>query len=215
LSKPFWLTKKKPSVASGTLNTAPCLLKIFSFAFWAPAAHPLGHQWTLAPENYELLGLSHNTYLGYSIEQACRSQPFVPHAERENEAYILAKLLSFFTPERDRAWSPAMFDTATNATGIKYVIGAINDTLQGEWPAAELPSNCVDYGLIGQAAFLEKLSKTRVLIGMGNPSTYVSVIAKESYVLTFLAFRSPTPYDALCLGVPFINPINNVSYLLS
>jgi hypothetical protein len=145
--------------------------KMFSFAFWSHSANPLGHHWTLAPENYELMGLGNNTYLGYSIEAACRSQPFIPQSERENQAYILAKLLSFFTPERERAWTPAIFDAATKATGIQYMIGAINDTLQGEWPAAELPSNYVGFGQIGQSVFLDKLSRSRVLIGMGNPST--------------------------------------------
>ncbi|KIM79534.1 hypothetical protein PILCRDRAFT_823456 [Piloderma croceum F 1598] len=163
--------------------------KVFSFAFWSNPANPLGHQWTLAPENYERIGLGHNTYLGYSIEFACRAQPFIPHSKRENQAYILAKLLSFFTPQRDRAWSPAIFDAATTATGIQYMIGATNDTLQGEWPAAELPSNYIGFGRIGQSVFFDKLSRARVLIGMGNP------------------FTSPTPYDALCLGVPFINPV--------
>jgi len=165
--------------------------KFFSFAYWAHPANPLGPRWTFSPENYKGLGLGSNTYLGYSIEDACRTRPFIPHSQRENQAYILAKLLSFFTSERDRAWTPAIFDAATHETGIKYILGAINDTLQGEWPAAELPSNYVDFGIIGQSTFLDKLSRTRVLIGMGNPAT------------------SPTPYDALCLGVPFINPILN------
>jgi hypothetical protein len=148
--------------------------KIFSFAFWSHPANPLGHQWTLAPENYESMGLGHNTYLGYSIESVCRAQPFIPHSKRENQAYILAKLLSFFTPQRDRAWTPAIFDAATTATGIQYMIGAVNDTLQGEWPAAELPSNYIGFGRIGQSVFLDKLSRARVLIGMGNPSTQVT-----------------------------------------
>jgi len=165
--------------------------KFFSFAFWGHPANPLGSRWTLSPENYKGMGFGQNTYLGYSIEDACRMQPFIPHSQRENQAYILAKLLSFLTPERDRAWAPAIFDAATHETGIKYIIAAINDTLQGEWPAAELPSNHEDLGLIGQATFLDKLSRTRVLIGIGNPAI------------------SPTPYDALCLGVPFINPILN------
>jgi hypothetical protein len=150
--------------------------KMFTFSFWANVANPLGDHWTLAPENYELLGIGHNTYLGYSIEHACRAQPFIPHSERKNEAYILAKLLSFFTQENGGAWTPAVFDAATNATGITFLIGAINDTLQGEWPAAQLPSNHVDFGQIGQATFLDKLSRSRVLIGMGNPATYVSLV---------------------------------------
>jgi hypothetical protein len=161
------------------------------------------------------MGLGHNTYLGYSIESVCRAQPFIPHSKRENQAYILAKLLSFFTPQRDRAWTPAIFDAATTATGIQYMIGAVNDTLQGEWPAAELPSNYIGFGHIGQSVFLDKLSRARVLIGMGNPSTQVTPSAQESFFPNGIVIRSPTPYDALCLGVPFINPVLQVRYFVS
>ena len=145
--------------------------KMFSFAFWSQAAHPLGHPWTLAPENYERLGLGHNTYLGYSIEHTCQTHPFVPHSMRENQAYVLAKVLSYFTLERDRAWTSATFDAATKATGIQFVIGAFDD-MEEDKAAVELPSGRIDFGPMDQSAFLDKLSKTRVLIGMGNPSTY-------------------------------------------
>jgi len=162
--------------------------KMFTFSYWAPPANPLGDHWTLAPENYDQLGIGHNTYLGYSIESACRMQPFIPHLERENQAYILAKYMFFFTAEQERAWTPAIYDAATEVTGVQYVLGAFNhsDTWQG---TPELPSNHINFGKINQSMFLDKLSRTRVLIGLGNPAT------------------SPTPYDALCLGVPFINPI--------
>ena len=143
--------------------------KMFSFAFWAQAAHPLGHPWTLAPENYELMGLGHNTYLGYSVEHTCQTHTFIPHSMRENQAYVLAKMLSYFTMERDRAWTPAIFDAATKATGIKFVIGAFDD-IEDE-SVVELPSNRIDFGPMGQSTFLDRLSKTRVLIGMGHPST--------------------------------------------
>jgi hypothetical protein len=145
--------------------------KVFAFAFWAHPAHPLGHSWTLAPENYELMGQGHNTYLGYSIEHSCQAQPFIPHSKRENQAYILGKTLSYFTRDRERSWTPAIFDAASDATGIKFAIGAFNDTLQGEWPAPELPSNRIDFGQIDQSTFLDKLSRTRVLVGMAHPST--------------------------------------------
>lgn len=143
--------------------------KLFAFAFWAQPAHPLGPQWTLSPEDYKSLGQGENTYLGYSIEDACNQHTFVPHAQRGNDAYILAKLLSFFTPERDRAWASSVLDAATTATGVRYVFGAINDTGDGEWSVPALPRVHVDYGEMGQHVFMERLAKTRVLIGMGNP----------------------------------------------
>jgi hypothetical protein len=140
--------------------------KTFSFSFWMGPQNPMGERWTLSPEDYA----SRNTYLGYSIEASCRKQPFVPHSARGNQAYILAKLLSFFSPERDAAWNTADFDAVTNATGIEFILGSFNDTLEGEWSAPRLPSNHVNLGRLGQAEFMKVLSESRVLIGMGNPA---------------------------------------------
>jgi len=47
----------------------------------------------------------------------------------------------------------------------------------------------VNHGIMPQPVFLDTLSRSRVLVGVGSP------------------LISPTPYDALCLGTPFINPI--------
>jgi hypothetical protein len=145
------------------------LWKIFTFNFWTGGHNPLGEEWTVSPEDYASRGIGKNIYLGYSIEESCRKQPFVPHSVRENQAYILAKLLSFFTPERDAAWSTADFDAVTKATGAKFILGSFNDTSEGEWSTPQLPSNHVNLGRIDQAEFMDVLSKSRVFIGMGDP----------------------------------------------
>lgn len=159
------------------------LYKVLSISFWAQPSHPFGAQWTLSPEDYNAIGHGMNTYLGYSIEATCDQHRFVPHAERSaNEAYILAKLISFFLPERSRAWSPELLNAATRATGIAYISGSINDTETREgpapqapelmWNAPELPEKYRNEGLRPQFKFLERLAGMRVLIGMGNPKTY-------------------------------------------
>jgi len=160
--------------------------KIFTIHFWASAENPLGDKWTLSPEDYAGAGWGHNTYLGYSIEEACDQQPFIPHSERDDQAYILAKHLAYFTPEHDPSWTTANYDAAANATGLNYLFASSSD--QGE-SSLVLPSNHINLGQIGEAEFKEKLSKSRVLIGVGDP------------------VLSPSPYDGLCMGVPFINPI--------
>jgi hypothetical protein len=73
--------------------------KVFSFAFWPGPHNPLGLKWTLSPENYSSEGLAEKYLSGYSIEESCRQYPFVPHHERENQAWILAKYLHYFTPQ--------------------------------------------------------------------------------------------------------------------
>jgi len=70
------------------------------------------------------------------------------------------------------------------ALGVDFVVG-----VQGADAAAALPAGVANLGGMGPAQFYEAVARSWVLVGMGAPST------------------SPTPYDALCLGVPFINPI--------
>ncbi|KAJ7437075.1 hypothetical protein B0H11DRAFT_2108369 [Mycena galericulata] len=157
--------------------------KIFTFHFWIDARNPLGEKWTLSPEPYQPFGRAPNTFLGYSIEAQCRMHRFIPHSERNPQAYILAKFLQFFRPD-GRAWPPEFFDLASNSTGLSFLIGA----RENDSPLL-LAASIKNLGPLKQDDFYGVLSKSVVLIGMGDPVT------------------SPTPYDALCLGVPFINPI--------
>ena len=143
--------------------------KIFSFVFWPGSHNPLGIKWTISPEDYASAGVANNTYLGYSIEEACRARRFVPHVERENQAWILAKYLSYFTPEGQAAWSTADFDAVTEATGIELALGAYNDSMNPVVSQPHLPSVHVNHGRMDQLLFTRHLSRSRVLIGMGNP----------------------------------------------
>ena len=45
--------------------------------------------------------------------------------------------------------------------------------------------------------FMAEVAKSKVMLGMGNP------------------WWSPSPYYALCLGVPFINPVSYYLRLVS
>ncbi|KAE9392831.1 hypothetical protein BT96DRAFT_967329 [Gymnopus androsaceus JB14] len=68
---------------------------------------------------------------------------------------------------------------------LSLVGGMLNDT---EYESS-VPTPIVNLGLMQQEDFFRELGLSRVLIGIGLPAL------------------SPTPYDALCMGVPFINPI--------
>ncbi|KAJ6615656.1 hypothetical protein B0H10DRAFT_2040487, partial [Mycena sp. CBHHK59/15] len=76
-----------------------------------------------------------------------------------------------------RAWGAEFFHSATNATGVPFLAGTLPASLD------TLPADPAD------DAFYNVLSHSLALVGIGNPRI------------------SPTPYDALCLGVPFINPV--------
>lgn len=176
--------------------------KVFTFHFWADANHPLGPKWTLAPEDYKsVFGDKGNTYLGYSVEPSCLTQEFIPHADRpRGQVYAMAKRLSYFAAQPDRAWPPSFYTMARKKVqtpgGLHFVIGAANDTdfaNQYGVTIPHLPAEDVhNLGLLDRTRFMAEVAKSRVLVGVGRPAL------------------SPTPYQALCLGVPFINPILSV-----
>ncbi|TPX78040.1 hypothetical protein CcCBS67573_g00692 [Chytriomyces confervae] len=137
----------------------------------------LGSEWQLSPENYKATKpFTRLTYLGYSLEHWCRQTPYI-HS-REHRVYILAK-------HAGHVGTSAINMTLIqdlSSEGIEFVMGGGN---AGEfvWP------NVTNFGVLSKEQFHIELSKSRVLLGLGNPTT------------------SPSPYDAMCLGVPFVNPI--------
>ncbi|KAF7343154.1 hypothetical protein MVEN_01746100 [Mycena venus] len=155
--------------------------KMFSFHFWGSPENPLGEKWTLSPERYRPSG--RNTYLGYSIEPQCARQAFIPHELRPQQAYVLAKEAKFFNGS-NYPYAPDFFDAASGEAGVHFLAG-VRDRVLPDF----FPSSITNVGFMPQTEFYAKLAQSRVLVGVGNP------------------WLSPTPYDALCLGVPFINPI--------
>ncbi|KAJ6575595.1 hypothetical protein DFH09DRAFT_1311661 [Mycena vulgaris] len=156
--------------------------KILSFHFWDSPDNPLGRKWTLSPEPYR--ESDGNTYLGYSIEPQCAAQQFVPHPQRKRQAYVLAKEARYFNP-KDRTYSPDYFEAAAAAAGVQFFAG-VREQVMPEY----FPRNITNVGFMPSHRFYEMLAQSRVLVGVGIPQT------------------SPTPYEALCMGVPFINPIH-------
>ncbi|KAJ7754375.1 hypothetical protein DFH07DRAFT_502101 [Mycena maculata] len=160
--------------------------KILSFHFWDSPDNPLGRRWTLSPEDYR--GSEGNTYLGYSVEPQCSRQPFVPHSHRKEQAYVLAKEARYFAPDVDRAHDPDSFEAAAAAIDIRFLAG-VRERVLPEY----FPRNITNVGFMSAPQFYATLAESRVLVGVGVP------------------FTSPTPWEALCLGVPFINPIHHWS----
>ncbi|KAJ7785833.1 hypothetical protein B0H16DRAFT_1488211 [Mycena metata] len=160
--------------------------KMFTSYFRQHSNNPLGSKWTLNPEDHG----GKNTYLGYSIEGQCSKHAFVPHAQRKRQVYILTRFLKFFLPEVT-AWPPRYFDDAANATGISFVMAATDLPDVPRPGPADLSTSIQNLGgdAMQTESFYDLLSHSIALVGIGKPTL------------------SPTAYDALCLGVPFINPI--------
>ncbi|KAF8211589.1 hypothetical protein K438DRAFT_1568980 [Mycena galopus ATCC 62051] len=177
--------------------------KLLSFYFWPFPRHPLGPRWILSPEPYHLQtaseSLGNNTYLGYSIEETCSQQRYITPSARPDppRAWILAKLLSYFVEAKNpnRAWSKQDLDAVAEEATIDLMMAASlpanpSDDERELAPALPDQSHSSNLGRIAQPTFMEKLAESRLVIGMGLP------------------LISPTPWNALCLGVPYINPIH-------
>ncbi|KAJ6581960.1 hypothetical protein B0H19DRAFT_1252116 [Mycena capillaripes] len=82
---------------------------------------------------------------------------------------MLAKLLSYLSPEKTPAWSAKDYDASTYLTGVQYALGAgLADGEAGSPPDLHLP-------------------------------------AQDSIRSLTAGFSSPSPWDTLCLGVPFMD----------
>ncbi|KAJ7289185.1 hypothetical protein C8J57DRAFT_1164989 [Mycena rebaudengoi] len=163
--------------------------KMFSFYFWPYPSHPLGQKWVLSPE--PTLSNQATTYLGYSVEDACSLTQFVPPTSRTNRAWILSKRLSYLSPGKEPAWTADDFNAASSRTGVEFSLGAeLDDGQTRPAPDLALPHAYTNHGRMNKTVFMSNIAQSKILIGIGNPIV------------------SPTPYDALCLGVPFINPLD-------
>ncbi|KAF5315258.1 hypothetical protein D9619_006957 [Psilocybe cf. subviscida] len=161
--------------------------KMFSFHFWGGSSNPLGNAWTLSPENYAITApQSHseeNIYLGYSIESTCMKNPVMESEDRPRQAYILAKMTRYLF-NKDYAWPGVQYDQPPFE--VDFLAGfASHDEPEG----SSLPKGIKDLGRLNKTTFYRHVGESKALVGVGNP------------------FLSPSPYDALCMGVPFINPI--------
>ncbi|KZO90797.1 glycosyltransferase family 18 protein, partial [Calocera viscosa TUFC12733] len=156
--------------------------KLFSFSPEGAVTGPLGAEWVLAPDEFG----TGAQVLGYSVEDACRARPFVRRAEREQHVYVLGDRLSYWY-HRDYAWDDGAFWGLRDAFYLEMTLvgGLVNDT---QWDTY-WPPYMDNYGAMSAEDYYSLLGHSEVLVGTGLPA------------------NSPAPYEALCFGVPFINPI--------
>lgn len=170
--------------------------------FWNGPMGPLGRPFTVVPEPYHLWNSfsereGKNVYIGYSVERTCMKTPYVQYSERPRQAYILAKVLSYFQLP-DYLLSDPSGNNATHLTDdfyaklaeeidMKWIASIRNDVKpEGSLP----PPGITQLERLDRPAFQRKIAQSRLVLGIGRPAL------------------SPTPYEALCLGVPFINTIH-------
>lgn len=91
----------------------------------------------------------------------------VMHDDRENRAYVMMKDLAYLEETQERAWPPHFYEAASSVTGIQFVMGANDDALHVDVPGL------TNVGYMEQPVFLDALSRSIVLIGVGRPATCV------------------------------------------
>lgn len=160
--------------------------KFIDFAFWGASEHPVGPEWTVNPYRYDHIGDKGLFYLGYSVERTCMRLPIVPLAERIDRAFIYGKNENYFQPKEFR-WEGLSFDNFP----VPGVGGVLNMNTLALTPPEKLPPGLKNLGFTDRDTFVNEVARSKVLIGVGSPP------------------ESPTPYEALCVGVPFVNPIKN------
>ncbi|KAF8998237.1 hypothetical protein BDQ17DRAFT_1328891 [Cyathus striatus] len=137
-------------------------------------------------------------YIGFSQETTCTQYPVIPLSERANTIWLFMKQLTYiYVPSF--AWSVADFhnlirDLSMSITGgwaieegyMRYRTSlGPDDKLED---IADPVNGIFNLGVLDQPGFLDNLRKARVMLAIGDPRW------------------SPSPFEALCLGVPVVHP---------
>lgn len=144
-------------------------------------------KWTINAVKHPYDSDSYN-YLGYSIEDHCNSVPFVPLADRPEQAWLFAKQATYFYKSAF-AWERTWFQNLTRDVPGLSVKGAFSVDEHYQWNPDKdghfdnVPGGLVgveNVGRIGPEQFNDELSHSRVLLGVGDP------------------WYSPSPFYSLC-----------------
>ncbi|RSH94917.1 hypothetical protein EHS25_000001 [Saitozyma podzolica] len=158
--------------------------RLLSFWYWDNPRHPFGGLFTLSPFPH-----NDNYFLPLSIELTCRRFPYIAPSLRPRppQAYLLAKQIHYLDSSPEFVWTiPALVDLE-HEFGISVVAGMVND--DEETATAVQTAGLQNLGQLGKTEFYKELANSFVLIGVGRSKI------------------SPSPWDGLCMGLPFINPV--------
>ncbi|KAJ7644247.1 hypothetical protein FB45DRAFT_897337 [Roridomyces roridus] len=166
---------------AGNLEGIP-VWKMFSYSYDSTSTpSPLGEAWTLTPERNS----RGRTYVGYSIEETCAGMrsSFQQSAGRIDRVFVLD---AQFT-DKNTSWPVRFFEDLGSETGTQFVAA---ESTASDWITTSLkPANLVDLTASSPQDVLLQVAKSKLLLGLGGPR------------------ELPLVYEALCLGIPFLNPV--------
>jgi hypothetical protein len=153
-----------------------------------------------------------DTFCRYSVEDDCRRRPPVPLSQRKNQIFILMKQLTYANDARF-AWNRSYFPLASSELGMSFTgawlvdehwgwnpeeMGPLADIEDRERGVVNLISGAGAganrTALLSPQMWAEEVGMSKAMLGVGNP------------------WWSPSPYHALCAGVPFINPVRTAYF---
>ncbi|KAJ6562316.1 hypothetical protein B0H19DRAFT_1259901 [Mycena capillaripes] len=168
------------------------LWKMFAFTFWGSlpdsgkwlppvgtswSFNPLGREWSLVP--YQMP--EGHFFIGYHY-QRCQALEYVPLSQRPDRITILAKKSEYFHNPRLFVDPSTFYGRLKNATGYDIISNAAVEE------GYSIPDGLTNVGLLPSTGYDVQLANTKALLGIGKP------------------LISPTPYAALCRGVPVVLP---------
>ncbi|KAI8827450.1 hypothetical protein BJ741DRAFT_630173 [Chytriomyces cf. hyalinus JEL632] len=166
--------------------------KLFTISYWGArpgesfwtdqsdqiySYNPLGNEWTIVPFPYP-----EHSCIPFSYEQECNET--VNASERDEQVVILAKHTKYlFT---DRSPTKEMWDRLVNGTelGVKFITSA-SQLDENDRP---LLPGINSTGILLPSEYKHMVGKSKAMLAVGNPAL------------------SPSPYVALCAGVPVLIP---------
>lgn len=122
-----------------------------------------------------------------TIEQACLANPVVPYEEREDGVLILAKHGGYLWSNQIKGISSAWPEVVQAMTDINIELWLTAKPDNWKRP---FPEGMVSLGWQTPGEYRRKASSAKAMLGVGMPSI------------------SPSPYEALCAGVPVVLPQN-------
>ncbi|KAF9446580.1 hypothetical protein P691DRAFT_732966 [Macrolepiota fuliginosa MF-IS2] len=181
--------------------------KLFEMSYWPDYRlndknHPMKGKWLLsAGPDYDFPDFDSSPiqYIGYSTEESCKEIPMIPLEERKNQVWMLMKQILYVYHHRF-AWNRTYFPLVHDELGVDFVGGWVLDKDYLGW-GKDIHEEVFDIedhnhgiynlGMQSSEDFYEQVRNSKIMIGMANPHW------------------SPSPVEALCLGVPFLNPISD------
>ncbi|KAJ9093250.1 hypothetical protein QFC20_007168 [Naganishia adeliensis] len=122
-----------------------------------------------------------------TLEKSCTEHDVVPQSQRKDEVVVLGKLFEYFYPHRISAALPTeVWPSFQDETWLVPIANA--HALRETDIEQETPEGLVNRGPLSMADYNDQVAHAKAYLGIGRPDI------------------SPSPYLALCQGVPVILP---------